>query len=71
MTGVRQLGLDQRRRGQIVSLLSLNVEDGKIDLVLSAGATIQLEVDGIMCHLQDLDDPWPTHWRPTHPLDET
>lgn len=69
--GVRQLGLDQRRRGQIVSLLSLNVEDGKISLVLSAGATIQLEVDGIMCHLQDLDHPWPTHWRPTHPLDET
>lgn len=67
---VRQLGLDQRRRGQIVSLLSLDVGEGKIDMVLSAGATIQLEVDGILCHLQDLDDPWPTHWRPTHPLDE-
>jgi len=71
VTSVRQLGLDQRRRGQIVSLLSLNADEGKIDLVLSAGATIQLEVDGILCHLQDLDDPWPTHWRPTHPLDET
>ena len=70
VTAVRQLGLDQRRRGQIVSLLALNVGEGSIDLVLSAGATIQLEVDGILCHLQDLDEPWPTHWRPTHPLDE-
>jgi hypothetical protein len=66
---VRQKGLEQRRRGQVVSLLSFNVEPGTIDLVLSAGALIQLEVGSILCHLLDLDDPWPTQWRPAHPLD--
>jgi hypothetical protein len=71
VTAVRQKGLDQRRRGQVASLLSLEAGDGTIELVLSAGAVIQLEVEEILCHLQDLDDPWPTQWRPSHPLDET
>jgi hypothetical protein len=69
VAAVRQKGLDQHRRGQVVSLLALNVESKTIDLVLSAGALIQLEVDSILCHLQDIDDPWPTQWRPAHPLD--
>jgi hypothetical protein len=69
VTAVRQKGLEQRRRGQVVSLLALNVESETIDLVLSAGVLIQLEVDRILCHLQDIDDPWPTQWRPAHPLD--
>ncbi len=69
VTAVRQKGLEQRRRGQVVSLLSLSVETGTVDLVLSAGGLIQLEIDSILCHLQDLDDPWPTQWRPAHPLD--
>ena len=67
---VRQRGLVQKRRGQIVSLLALEAGEGTIDLVCSAGIVIRLEVDGILCHLRDIDEPWPTQSRPAHPLDE-
>ena len=70
VTAVRQQGLVQERKGQIVSLLSIEPGDGWIDLHFSAGIVVRLEVDGILCHLQDLDEPWPTQWRPTHPLDD-
>jgi len=67
---VRQRGLAQRRRGQVVSLLAIDAGEGTIDLTFSAGIVIRLEVDGILCHLRDIDEPWPTQWRPTHPLDD-
>ena len=68
---VRQLGLVQSRKGQIVSLLSIEQpEQGAIDLVFSAGIVIRLEVEQILCHVQDLDEPWPTQWRPSHPLED-
>lgn len=70
VTGVHQLGLDQKRRGQILSLLALAAGDGSVELTFSAGVVIRLEVTRIMCHLQDLDEPWPTQWRPTHQLDD-
>jgi len=70
VTAVRHKGLAQERKGQIVSLLSIDPGEGCIDLHFSAGIAIRLEVENILCHLQDLDEPWPTQWRPTHPLDD-
>ena len=70
VTGVRQRGLVQQRKGQIVSLLAVEPGDGVIDLTFSAGIAIRLEVENILCHVQDLDEPWPTQWRPRHPLDD-
>ncbi len=70
VTSVHQLGLDQKRRGQILSLLAVTGGDGGIELKFSAGVVIRLEVANIMCHLEDLDEPWPTQWRPAHRLDE-
>lgn len=70
VTAVRQYGLDQKRRGQILSLLALAAGDGSVELKFSAGVVIRLEVSKIMCHLQDLDEPWPTQWRPSHRLDD-
>jgi hypothetical protein len=29
-----------------------------------------LEVDRILCFLDDLGEPWPTRWRPKHPVEE-
>ena len=70
VSAVRQQGLVQQRKGQIVSLLSIETADDAIDLTFSAGIVIRLEVDEILCHLQDLDEPWPTQWRPSHPLED-
>lgn len=67
----RRKGVDPSRPGQIVSLLTIEHGEGRIDLLFSGGAAVRLEVDRLLCHLQDIDEPWPTQWRPTHPLDET
>ncbi len=67
---VSQMGLDQKRQGQILSLLALEGGEGRIEMKFSAGVVIRLEVAGIMCHLEDIDEPWPTQWRPQHQLDE-
>lgn len=70
VTAVRQRGLVQSRKGQIVSLLAIEKGEGTIDLIFSAGIVIRLEVDEILCHVQDLNEPWPTQWRPSHSLDD-
>ncbi len=39
---------------------------GAVLLEFSGGGTMRLEVRGIRCHLEDLGEPWPTRWRPSH-----
>ena len=68
VTAVRHNGLNQAKKAQIVSLLSIAAEEEFIDLAFSAGITVRLQVEKILCHLQDLDEPWPTQKRPRHPF---
>ena len=68
VTSVRHNGLNQAKTAQIISLLSIVAEEDFIDLAFSAGITVRLHVEKILCHLQDLDEPWPTQRRPSHPL---
>ena len=68
VTTVRQNGLNQTRKAQIISLLSIVATEGFIDLAFSAGITVRLQVEKILCHLQDLNEPWPTQRRPRHPI---
>jgi hypothetical protein len=68
---VRFRGLDPGQTDQILNLLTIEAEPGRITLVFSDGATIRLEVSDIRCHLEDLGEPWPTRWRPSHAEAET
>ena len=68
VTAVRHNGLNQAKKAQIISLLSIVAEEEFIDLAFSAGITVRLQVEKILCHLQDLDEPWPTQKRPSHPF---
>ncbi len=68
---VRFRGLDPRDKDQILNLLTVVVEPGEMEsaavlLEFSGGGTMRLEVRGIRCHLEDLGEPWPTRWRPSH-----
>jgi hypothetical protein len=56
--------------GRILSLLAIRAEDRVIHLEFSDGAAIRLETARILCHAQDLGDPWPTPWQPRHDVDE-
>jgi len=69
VTDVRLRGLDQTRRGRMLSLLSLRPGPGSLDLEFAGGGTIRLAVERIDCVLEDLGEPWPTRLRPAHPLD--
>lgn len=67
---VRARGLDLAERDQILNLLTLWAEPGAVRLLFSGGAEIRLEVSQIRCHMEDLGQPWPTRWRPSHTLEE-
>ena len=69
VTAVRLRGLDQQRRGEILSLLTITAGEGIIELVFAAGGMIRMETGRIACRLEDFDEPWPTQWRPIHPED--
>jgi hypothetical protein len=65
---VRFQGLDVRRKSQILNLLTVQSRPGAITLIFAGGAAIRLEVAAIRCHLEDLGEPWPTRWVPSHPM---
>jgi len=67
VTSVRVQNLDQNRRDDILSLLTISGGGGVIDLMFAAGGVVRLEVDCIACRLEDFDRPWPTQWLPAHP----
>ena len=59
---------------RILSLLAIQPAlDGDGEAILlefSGGATIRLDAGRILCHAQDLGEPWPTPWQPRHDMDE-
>ena len=68
VTAVRRRGFHPRDGDRILSLLALRVEGGALILDFAAGSSVRLEVERILCHLDDLGEPWPTRWRPKHPV---
>jgi hypothetical protein len=67
VTRVRTRHVDLSDRSQTFDLLAVDIRDGDIILVLGGGGEVRLEVERIVCHLQDIGEPWPTQWRPGHP----
>jgi len=77
VTGARLFDLEQPQDANILELLAIAVEPGEegdgpsIILFFAGGGAIRLEVQRILCHLEDLGDSWPTKNRPIHPVDES
>jgi len=74
VSAVRRRGLDQRDRGRILELLTMDVEvsdDNRMAVVMvfAGGAAIRIEGIGIKCRISDIGEPWPTQFRPNHPDD--
>ena len=72
---VRRRGLDQRDRGRILELLTMDIETGEngrmaIVMLFAGGAAIRLEGENIKCRISDIGEPWPTQFRPNHPTDD-
>jgi hypothetical protein len=74
VAGVSYHGFRRSENERILSLLTIrpgdDLQQKAVQLEFSGGATIRLEVDRILCHAQDLGEPWPTPWQPRHDVDE-
>jgi hypothetical protein len=72
---VRRRGVNPREADRILALLAIRPDSDEnptaLMLEFAGGSSIRLEVDRIMCHLDDLGEPWPTRWRPKHPVAES
>jgi Protein of unknown function (DUF2948) len=66
----RMRGFDRRDRSLMLSLLTLEAEEGAVLMHFSGGACIRLEGEEWQCRMKDIGEPWPTLHRPRHPEDE-
>ena len=74
VAGVSYIGFRRSEDDRILSLLTIRPwhddEGDAIRLEFSGGAAIRLDVAHIVCHAQDVGEPWPTQWQPRHDADE-
>lgn len=72
VTAVQRRGIDFRDRGAFLNLLAVSclASEGQagpvIELTCAGDTAIRLETTGLLCHLEDFGEPWPTQWRPQH-----
>ncbi|MGQ0674813.1 MAG: DUF2948 family protein [Rhodospirillales bacterium] len=74
--GVRAQGIDRARREHLMELLALRRlagSDGEVvlELQFSGGQALRVSADRLGVRIEDLEEPYPTPWRPHHQLDET
>ena len=67
---VQRRGFDPRDAERLLVLLAMRSEPGVIYFDFAGGSSIRLEVERILCHLDDLGEPWPTRFRPRHPVED-
>ena len=67
---VQRRGFNPREGDRLLVLLALRAEPGVLYLDFAGGSSIRLEVERILCHLEDFGEPWPTKWRPRHPVED-
>ena len=65
---VRYRGIDPTDRGRFLELLTISYDEGVVVLHFAEEGAIRLEVERLECALGDLDEPWPTSWKPWHEL---
>lgn len=65
---VKHKGFDPNHEDGFMNLLTIhNKKKGCVNLVFSGGGEVELDVDKLKCLIQDLDEPYPTKNKPSHP----
>jgi hypothetical protein len=67
VTAVKKRGIEQGDGARVLELLALKPDGRAIELLFAGGAAIRLETERLFAHVADVDEPWPTQWRPRHP----
>jgi hypothetical protein len=70
ITGVQVRGFERSEHDRILQVLAVRTVPGAIIFEFSGDDAMRLETDQILCHLEDIGEPWPTPWRPRHALDD-
>ena len=71
VTSVKTRGFNPQDNDAILDLLAVTVEgEGSTDirLIFAGDAEILLKTERILCMMEDLDEHWPTSFRPKHPV---
>ena len=63
---VKRKGLEQAATDGVLSLLTLRLDGRYLLISFAGGGAIRLEIDQLLCHLEDLGESWPTVWQPQH-----
>jgi hypothetical protein len=76
VSAVRHADMPLAEPDRILGLMAIESETAEeggiiIRLRFADGRMIRLEAARLLCHLEDVGDPWPTRFRPDHPLADT
>ena len=70
VTAVRHHEIPLGEPDRMLELLAIAQEnDHSVTLRFAAGRAIRLEIGRLACHLGDVGEPWPTPWKPAHPVE--
>ncbi len=70
VTAVRHYQIPLGEPDRMLELLAVTLEnDGSVALRFASGRAIRLEIVRLACHLGDVGEPWPTPWKPAHPVE--
>lgn len=73
---VRHADMPLAEPDRILGLLAIESEEAEgggviVRLRFADGRMIRLEAPRLLCHIEDVGEPWPTRFRPGHPLADT
>ena len=55
---------------RVLELLAVSLESPQaVGLRFASERAIRLEIGRLACHLGDVGEPWPTPWKPAHPVE--
>ncbi|MDP1837689.1 MAG: DUF2948 family protein [Reyranella sp.] len=70
VTAIRHHQIPLSEPDRMLELLAVTLEnDGSVALRFASGRAIRLEIGRLACHLGDVGEPWPTPWKPAHPVE--
>jgi hypothetical protein len=64
--GVKRKNLEQAATDGMLSLLTLRHDGRYLLIAFAGGGAIRLDVEQLLCHMEDVGESWPTLWQPQH-----
>lgn len=70
VTAVHHHKIPLEKPDRVLELLAVAQENARsVALHFAAERAIRLEIGRLACHLGDVGEPWPTPWKPAHPVE--